>query len=72
MRSFYDDLGGRCKPVNNEFRSQYDRDSRKVLALEIIGFIDNQKHPSRKWTTNQLKAIKPTTKTLTVEDFSTR
>lgn len=38
-RRFYNDLGGRCKPVNNEFRSQYEREGLKLKVIEAVGFI---------------------------------
>ena len=38
-KRFYDDLDGKCKPINNEFRSQYERLNWKELALSVVSFI---------------------------------
>lgn len=38
-KRFYDTLDGKCKPVNNEFRSQYEREGLKLRVIEAVGFI---------------------------------
>lgn len=38
-KRFYDTLDGRCRPVNNEFRSQYDRSSRKYTLIRWAAYL---------------------------------